>query len=328
MNGPSKGGGGGASPETTRERIDREVKEEMAANEANAAQRIVKPDDRHSGGWVAEIPAVLCNDAHVLTEPIAGLARVQTCILEDGHSGNMHRSDTYSWVKGDHGMTFPSLNDAAQAIGERMANEEEEEHPDPEYLRGYNDAMILRDSQDLNEKKWITTLHTIDQQEPVGIILHHKNGSAERIMFQEIRPIGEGGLGGAAWKEDQQDDEPKPGPWTSIALEDVTGILGHRGHAYAIENEFENFEQQASMADVSLRSVFRGALGQKLTREKATHQRLAELEAEQEIKGDEWKSAEYAALELQWLDSIRDICGYALLMFGWAKRLTTEGEDL
>lgn len=115
--------------------------------------------------------------------------------------------------------------------------------------------------------------------------------------------------------------------YTQQAIEDVAHTLGARGHSYTTRSEFENFEDQAEMGEMpSLRNVFRGMVGQKLTREKSIRARIVEL-GEAYAKG-EMTEKEYDAqmdpdvqgtLAWSWLDSIRDVCGYGLLFFGWAK---------
>ena len=120
--------------------------------------------------------------------------------------------------------------------------------------------------------------------------------------------------------------------YTQQAIEDVAHTLGAHGNSYTTHSEFENFEDQAAMGEMpSLRNVFRGMIGQKLTREKSIRARIIEL-GDTYAKGG-LSESEYDAqmnpdvhgtLAWSWLASIRDICGYGLLFFGWSKSTFAE----
>lgn len=124
----------------------------------------------------------------------------------------------------------------------------------------------------------------------------------------------------------------RPDSWTAKAIDDVSHTLLARGKSYTTVDEFENFETQAQFAGNEVWQVFRGMLGQKLTREKSIRIRIRELEAEMRESGalgaspDGWRSGtdeqlnELQKLHDQLIDSIRDICGYGLLWFGYTLR--------
>lgn len=125
-------------------------------------------------------------------------------------------------------------------------------------------------------------------------------------------------------KDDGTKVAAEPGSWTAKAIADISSILGVRGFAYTTTDEFENFENQAKMAETTERQIFRGMLGQKLTRERSCWLRIVELtekieEAPTDVVELELKK-ELQKLYLSWEDSIRDVCGYGLLWFGFSKR--------
>lgn len=86
--------------------------------------------------------------------------------------------------------------------------------------------------------------------------------------------------------------------YVSQALLLVNKTLQGRGTVYAVHGEFENFEEQARVAGVTLRQVFRGAIGQKLTRENA-------MATTGQVKDEHY------------FDSILDTAGYAILWLAY-----------
>lgn len=228
------------------------------------------------------------------------------------------------------------MGDGQETIKERIDRETTEQlrRPGRTSTRDVGTDSATEFNRRPGEKYNANVVYDVASGEPVGAELL-KNGEPfymlkmvdPRVVTPREFELQEAYQRGYAAAEERLIRQEKPSAealkvmtdmsWTQKAIEDVTEILIHRGHSYTTRSEFENFEDQAAMADITIRQVFRGMLGQKLTREKSCRARIEE--ALENHSMSEQAEKELHALYLQWLDSIRDICGYGLLFFGWAK---------
>jgi hypothetical protein len=92
--------------------------------------------------------------------------------------------------------------------------------------------------------------------------------------------------------------------WIVLALDKLRDVLVKKGQDYSSHGEFGNFEEQARVAGVQMRQVFRGAVAQKLSRE-AT------------IAGHGYEANE------SYFDTVLDTAGYAVLWLAWQMKQET-----
>jgi hypothetical protein len=307
--------------ETIKQRIDRETKE---AIEAGRGKRTIADIPSSAAGYVAE---------HIMD--IHEQASQSSSGKEVLKSGEFDPAEQEHWRHHFEVSVFPKVG--AANLDEFLALCLYRDRPVPAARR--NDYVWLhRNRQEwllqfsrAENAAWLRHLGTkfaIVADEGDELTARPLIDEAGEVIGAEVMRDGEPYmLFGTSVGLISDGNAPKPGPWTSKAIADVTGVLGARGHAYTVEDEFENFIEQAKTGEQTLRQAFRGALGQKLTREKSTAARMKQLYDEEhetmEAMSPE-QQAEYSRLELQWLDSIRDICGYGLLFFGWAKSQVEE----